>query len=454
MFSLENQVALIVISLGINVVALITTIIVMLKQDGHKASLNKATEDLVHLNKLDVLYERLGNLQQENARLFALASDQHTRQMTDLSSGLTNILNQQLQSISLVQKQQLDSFSKQLMQLTTMNEGKLETIRTTVEQRLTRIQAENSEKLEQMRATVEEKLHDTLEKRLNQSFSLVSERLELVHTGLGEMKSLATGVGDLKRVLSNVKTRGMWGEIQLDLLLEQILNSSQYEKNVAVIPNSTNRVEYAIKLPTKEECNPSVWLPIDSKFPLEDYQRLVAAQEIADVIAIKESIKAIEVSIKKAAKMIADKYLLPPHTTDFAIMFIPIEGLYAEVLRIPGLCEALQQQYRVTIASPSTFCAMLNSLQIVLRTLAIERRSTEVWRLLGDIKTEFFKFGDLLKKTKEKLEQAGKAIGDAHHRSEMIQKKLSNIEVLPNASNDQIAASSPTLEVEKESAGA
>ncbi|MDA8227803.1 MAG: DNA recombination protein RmuC [Desulfitobacterium hafniense] len=333
--------------------------------------------------------------------------------------------------IASLQKNQLDIFSVRLNTLTGSNEQRLDKLRETVEQRLKLLQEDNAQKLEQMRATVDEKLHATLEQRLGESFKLVSERLEMVHKGLGEMQSLATGVGDLKRVLTNVKARGTWGEIQLGNLLEQVLTVDQYSANVQTKNGSNDRVEFAIKIPARDGEDSWIWLPIDAKFPLEDYQRLVEAQEQVNLPMIEEAGKALEARIKSEAKYIRHKYIDPPNTTDFGILFLPIEGLYAEVLRRPGLCEALQRDYRVVITGPATIAAFLNSLQMGFRTLAIEKRSSEVWALLGAVKTEFVKFGDILEKTQKKLQEASNSIETAAKKSRTIERKLKNVEGLP-----------------------
>ena len=320
-----------------------------------------------------------------------------------------------------IMAQNLNAFSQ-------MHEQKLERIRESVEKKLGDIQQDNSQKLEKIRETVDEKLQATLEKRLGQSFQLVSDRLEKVHQGLGEMQNLATGVGDLKKILTNVKTRGTWGEIQLGNLLEQILIPEQYEKNFITKKGSNDPVEFAIKLPREK----GVYIPIDAKFPKEDYERLLSAQESNDYALMGECSKAIENRIKLEAKKIKDKYIDPPFTTDFAILYLPIEGLYAEVLRRQGLCEFLQREYRISIAGPTTIAALLNSLQMGFRTLAVEKRASEVWELLGMVKTEFGKFGDLLDKTKEKLDLASKNIEDATRKSRTIERKLRDVQDLPS----------------------
>ena len=331
-----------------------------------------------------------------------------------------------------MQKDQLDSFSRLLGDMTKINEEKFDTMRATIDSRLRELQEDNSKKLEQMRAVVDEKLQLTLETRIGESFKQVSERLEQVYKGLGEMRSLAAGVGDLKKVLTNIKTRGTWGEIQLGNILEQILTRDQYEVNVATKKNSDDRVEFAVKLPGKGvDKEQIVWMPIDSKFPQEDYQRLLDAQERADKELVERSSKNLEMCIKAEAKEIKEKYLDPPNTTDFGIMFLPVEGLYAEVLRRPGLSDFLQREYRITVTGPTTLAALLNSLQMGFRTLAVEKRSSEVWELLARVKTEFGKFGDMLAKTKKKLQEAANNIDRAEIRTRVIEGKLKKVQELP-----------------------
>lgn len=338
------------------------------------------------------------------------------------------------------QGEQLASFAKQLQYLTQSNELRLERLRQTLETQVQALQADNSQKLEAMRQTVDEKLHATLEKRLGESFQLVNERLEQVHKGLGEMQALAVGVGDLKKVLTNVKTRGTWGEIQLGALLEQILAPGQYATNVATKPGSDARVEFAIILPGQGGASGVVHLPIDAKFPQEDYQRLLEAQELADAAGAEAAAKALEIRIKAEAKDIRDKYLSPPHTTDFGILFLPVEGLYAEVLRRTGLYETLMREYHVTVAGPTTLSAILSSLQMGFRTLAIEKRSSEVWMLLSAVKTEFGKFGDILEKTNKKLQEASNVMDDAARKSRTIERKLKGVQLLPSAGAETLLA--------------
>ncbi|HXK61669.1 MAG TPA: DNA recombination protein RmuC [Acidobacteriota bacterium] len=330
------------------------------------------------------------------------------------------------------QKIQLDLLSSTLAHLTEANEKRMREIRQSVETGLDRLREDNSKKLEQMRATVDEKLHATLEQRLGESFRLVSDRLELVHKGLGEMQTLASGVGDLKRVLTNIKTRGSWGEVQLGNLLEQMLTPDQYSANVAPSPSSSERVDFAIRLPGREPGEKSpVWLPIDAKFPQEDYQRLLDAQERGALPEVEEAARALEARIRLEARKIRDKYINPPYTTDFAIMFLPTEGLFAEVLRRPGLFETLQREFRVCIMGPTTLGAILNSLQMGFRTLAIEKRSSEVWSVLGAVKTEFAKFGAVLDKVQKKLHEASTTVEQAATRSRVLERRLRKVQDLP-----------------------
>ena len=354
-------------------------------------------------------------------------------QRAELSGSMVEFsktLQQQMATIAGVQNNQIDSFAQQLAKLVESNEKRLGEVRLTLETKLKELQTDNAMRLEEMRKTVDEKLHATLEKRLGESFKQVSDRLEAVHKGLGEMQTLAAGVGDLKRVLTNVKSRGTWGEVQLSALLEQTLTADQYAKNVATVPGSRDIVEFAIKLPGQDARSP-VWLPIDSKFPVEDYERLLGAQERADIAGVDEASKAIDNRIKLDAKTIREKYIAPPHTTDFAILFLPTEGLYAEALRRPGLADFVQREYRVSIAGPTTLSALLNSLQMGFRTLAIEQRSSEVWELLSAVKTEFGRFGDVLAKTKAQLQTVTNSIGQAETRTRQMTRKLKDVEALP-----------------------
>ena len=365
----------------------------------------------------------------------------------ELADGMARQLQgsaQQLTAMTTLQQNQLKAFGERIAQLTQSSEARLEALRATLEQRLDLLREENAQKLEQMRATVDEKLHATLEQRLDASFRQVSERLEQVHRGLGEMQTLATGVGDLKRVLTNVRSRGTWGEVQLGTLLADYLSPGQYARNVATRPGSNERVEYAVKFPGRSEDGAPCWLPIDAKFPLEDWQRLQDAIERADADAVDASRRALDQFFKVQARMIRDKYIEAPHTTDFAIMFVPTEGLFAEAVARPGLADTLQREFRVTLAGPTNLVAMLNSLQLGFRTLAIERRSTEVWRVLGAVKTEFGRFGELLAKTKDRLDQVGKTLDEAGRKSTTIARKLRDVEALPQEEADRLLTSEGT----------
>ncbi len=325
-----------------------------------------------------------------------------------------------------------DTLNQALSTLTESNAQRMGEVRATLENKIRELQADNAARLEEMRRTVDEKLHATLEQRLGESFKLVSDRLEKVHQGLGEMQQLAIGVGDLKRVLTNVKTRGTWGEVQLGMLLEQVLTPDQYSKNVETVPGSGERVEYAIRLPGKDLDERAVWMPIDAKFPKEQYERLAAAAELADADGVAAAGRELERAVRTEAKTISEKYLSPPLTTDFAILFLPTEGLYAEVMRRPGLADELQRNCRVAIAGPSTLSALLNSLQMGFRTLALEKRSSEVWQVLGAVKTEFAKFGDVLATTKATLERAARNIEQAETRTRQMTRKLKSVEALPS----------------------
>ncbi|MBV8470578.1 MAG: DNA recombination protein RmuC [Burkholderiaceae bacterium] len=325
-----------------------------------------------------------------------------------------------------------DALREQMLALQTSNEQRLAEVRHSVEQRLGAIQQDNEKKLEQMRATVDEKLHATLEQRLGESFKQVAERLEQVHKGLGEMQNLARDVGSLNRVLTNVKTRGIFGEVQLAGLLEQVFTPEQFAANVETVPGSNARVEFAIRLPGQRDDGAPLWLPIDAKFPREDYERLLEAQDQADAAAADAAGRAIEARLRQEARTIREKYVSPPHTTDFGILFVPTEGLYAEALRRPGLVEALQREHKVMLVGPTTLLATLTSLQMGFRTLALEKRSAEVWEVLGAVKTEFGKFGEVLAKTKKKLEEASNTIDAAEVRTRAMSRKLKGVEALPD----------------------
>jgi DNA recombination protein RmuC len=370
---------------------------------------------------------RLSAIRQELNESAAKSRTETRQGFADFQMTISNALT----TASHGQETQLSNFALRLDNVGQALVQQLDNIRGTVEAKLTALQTGNELKLDEMRRTVDEKLEGTLERRLGESFKLVSDRLDQVHRGLGEMQAMATSVGDLKRVLTNVKTRGTWGEIQLGALLEQMLSPQQYATNVAPKPDSGERVEFAIRLPGRSDADSVLWLPIDSKFPQEDYQRLVDAAERADASGVAEAGKAFESRLRKQARDIRDKYITPPYTTDFAILFLPSEGLYAEAVRRPCLPETLQQEFRVSLAGPSTFAALLNSLQMGFRTLAIQERSSEVWRVLGAVKTEFGKFADVLAAVKKKIDEASKQIDQTGVRTRAISRTLRNVEALP-----------------------
>ena len=324
------------------------------------------------------------------------------------------------------------NLNQQLTQITETNARRMGEVRDTLNVQLAQLQKTNEAKLDEMRKTVDEKLQSTLQTRLGESFKQVADRLEQVHKGLGEMQTLAQGVGDLKHLLTNVKTRGIFGEAQLAALLEQVFAPEQYAVQISTIPGSKNVVDFAIKLPGRSDDGTPLWLPIDAKFPNEDYERLLDAQQRADVLGSEVAAKALEQRIKLEAKSISEKYIAPPYTTDFAILFLPTEGLYAEVLRRGGLMEALQRDYRITLAGPTTLLAILNSLQMGFRTLALEKRSSEVWQVLGAVKTEFGKFGDVLTRIRTQTQTVLTTLDLAQTRTNVMSRALKNVEALPD----------------------
>lgn len=400
---------------------------------------NRNSDSSAQLLALQALLQQQQQSQERSERSLreqVQSTAQATRQELGVNfNQLQQALAAQLEQLRLAILQQAQAGRAEqaasLQRLTESNALRMGEIRATLEQKIAQLQADNAGKLEEMRKTVDEKLHATLEQRLGESFKQVSERLEKVHQGLGEMQQLAIGVGDLKRVLTNVKTRGTWGEVQLEMVLEQMLTPEQYAKNVETVPGSGERVEFAIKLPGKEDDKAPVWMPIDAKFPKEQYERLLDAAERADADGVAQAGKELERAIRTEAKTIAEKYLSPPLTTDFAILFLPTEGLYAEVMRRPGLADELQRTCRVSISGPSTLSALLNSLQMGFRTLVLEKRSSEVWQVLGAVKTEFGKFGDVLAATKTALERAAKNIDHAEVRTRQMTRKLKQVEALP-----------------------
>jgi len=382
--------------------------------------------------RVEQLAAALAGLEERRAQLEAASQRALREELGANLTGLADLQVKTLQALGQAQAERLSGIGEELRKLTEANEKRMEVLRATLDGKLKDLQEDNTKKLESIRETVDQKLQGVLEKRLAESFKTVSERLELVHRGLGEMHNLAQGVGDLKRVLTNVKTRGTWGEIQLGNLLEQVLTKEQYEANVAVKPRSQQRVEYAIRLPGRGADDAAVWLPIDSKFPQEDWLRLTDAAERADAPALEEAGKALEARVRDSAREIRDKYICPPHTTDFGILFLPTEGLYAEIARRTKLVEQLQRELRVVVAGPMVLGALLNSLQMGFRTLAIEKRSSEVWKVLSAVKTEFSRFGDTLTKVKDKLDQAARELDEkVAVRTRVINRKLQDVQGLP-----------------------
>jgi DNA recombination protein RmuC len=400
--------------------------------------------------QLEVFATRLAEMQRANSESSALLRSELSTVFRDFKESL----QVQMSEMARLQQEQLTAFGSKLRDLTESHGKKADELRQSVEAKLSQVQADNASKLEEMRKTVDEKLHSTLEKRLGESFKQVSERLEQVHKGLGEMQQLASGVGDLKRVLTNVKTRGTWGEMQLGALLEQLLAPEQFARNVKTRPTSGETVEFAIKLPGRDdEDGKTVWLPIDAKFPKEDYERLVDAAERGDAAGVEQAGRELEARIRSQARDIRDKYIAVPHTTDFALLYLPTEGLYAEVLRRPGLADSVQRDQRVVIVGPTTLAALLNSLQMGFRTLAIQKRSSEVWKVLGAVKTEFGKFGDVLDKVKKKLDETSNTIEDAAFRSRQLERKLRKVEALPAAESAALLGDAQAADVDGDGGG-
>jgi DNA recombination protein RmuC len=422
------------IVLGIIIVLLIVILVFAYKAATSKE--NSAVADLKY--KFETLNTQIGRIEaavkQEIATNRKEGNEAARIARTELAASLLAFgeqVNKSVEDFNRIQKENFYALLNKQSEQNTTTSGKLEQMREIIEKKISDLQSGNEKKLDEMRATVDEKLQKTLETRLGESFKLVSERLEAVHKGLGDMQQLATGVGDLKRVLSNVKTRGVLGEYQLENILEQILTLEQYAKNVKTKEGSNALVEFALKLPGKVEQGKTVWLPIDSKFPKEDFELLTDAYDHANLELIEEYRKNFVKGIKKCAADISSKYIDPPNTTDFAILFLPFESLYAEVLRTPGLFESVQREYKIIITGPTTLSALLNSLQMGFRTLAIERRSSEVWQLLSAVKTEFGNFGSILEKTQKKIQEASNVIEQAGIRSRAIEKKLRNVQELP-----------------------
>ena len=396
-------------------------------QDASRAARQEASANMATFQQTLVQHSAEATRTQ-NARLDAFGT-----QLAAMQKGLADTLSSQLGSLS-------EANARRLAELNETSATRLREMRSTLETQLAQLQSSNATKLEEMRVTVDEKLQSTLQARLGESFKQVADRLEQVHKGLGEMQTLAQGVGDLKHLLTNVKTRGIFGEAQLAALLEQVFVPDQYAAQVATRPGSKNLVDFAIKLPGKAADGAPLWLPIDAKFPNEDYARLLDAQGRADPVDADAAAKALEQRIRLEAKSITEKYVEPPHTTDFAILFLPTEGLYAEVLRRPGLMEALQRDYRVTLAGPTTLLAMLSSLQMGFRTLALEKRSSEVWQVLGAVKTEFGKFGDVLAKVKAQTQTVLNTLDSADTRSRAMQRALKTVQALPDEASQVLLA--------------
>ena len=389
-------------AVGVGVINALLLVVLLRRSSGSNDAAGLALQQ-----SLQSMHEKLERIERE-LRTEITESSRGGRQ--ELTQNLALFQQSQVQQLTLMQKSIGDTLNQQLQQL----------------------QKSNADKLDEMRRTVDEKLQTTLEKRLSESFKQVAERLEQVHNGLGQMQKLADGVGSLQRVLTNVKTRGMFGEVQLEALLEQVLTIEQYAKQVETKPGSNQRVDFAIRFPGRGGADGEpVWLPIDAKFPREDYERLLDAQDRADAVAAEVAAKALEVRIRTEAKSIAESYLAPPHTTDFAILFLPTEGLYAEVLRRPGLMDSLQRDYRVTLAGPTTLLAMLNSLHMGFRTLALEQQASEVWKVLGAVKTEFERYGDWVEKVREQVQKAADTLDRADTRSRQMRRALKNVEALP-----------------------
>ncbi|XAM01655.1 DNA recombination protein RmuC [Phycisphaeraceae bacterium D3-23] len=385
-----------------------------------------------HTDAADKLRAQLAEADRAGRAEHAKTAKQQRDELAQKFEAFATIINRDIKTLGEQQHKRLADVTEQVGKLTEASDKKADTLRLAVEKKLDQLQKSNDDKLEKMRETVDEKLQTTLDKRLGESFKIVSERLEKVQRGLGEMQELATGVGDLKRVMTNVKTRGTWGEVLLGNLLEQVLTPEQYEKNCKVRPRSDNLVEFAVKLPgPDEDADSFVYLPIDSKFPKEPYERIVAAADHADVDALERAQKELESAALKCARDIRDKYVAPPHTTDFAILFVPTEGLYAELLRRPGLVEKLQRDCRVNLAGPTTLMALLNSLQMGFKTLAIQKRSGEVWKLLGGVKTEFGRFEQWIDAVQKKLHSATKEMDKAAVRTRQMTRKLSKVQELP-----------------------
>jgi DNA recombination protein RmuC len=423
----------IVMALGLASVVLLVALLVRKPavQDTGRAELMAANERLERELRREISESSRG-VRTELTHTLSTFQEALVRQSAEATRTQNTQIDAFSEKLSLLQKSLSDTLAVQLQSLSESNARRLAEVRATLETQLATLQQTNAAKLDEMRQTVDEKLQNTLETRLGESFKQVAERLEQVHKGLGEMQSLAQGVGDLQRVLTNVKTRGMFGEVQLENLLEQVLTPEQYAKQVETKPRSNQRVDFAIKFPGRSADGTPVWLPIDAKFPREDYERLLDAHDRADAVAAESAGRALEVRIRQEAKSICEYYLCPPYTTDFAVLFLPIESLYAEVLRRPGLMDTLQRDYRVTLAGPTTLLAMLNSLHMGFRTLALEQQASEVWKVLGAVKTEFERYGEWVARIKEQVQKASETLERADTRTRQMQRALKVVEALPD----------------------
>ena len=417
--------------------AILVAVIVLLVRkpavpDSGRAELLAANERLERELRREISESSRG-ARQEMTHSLATFQETLVKQAAEATRTQNTQIDAFAQQLTLLQKTLSDTLSTQLQSVSESNARRMVEVRETLEQQLAQLQQTNSAKLDEMRKTVDEKLQTTLETRLGESFKQVADRLEHVHKGLGEMQSLAVGVGSLQRVLTNVKTRGMFGEVQLEALLEQVLTTDQYAKQVETKPRSGQRVDFAIRFPGRGDEGAPVWLPIDAKFPRDDYERLLDAHERVDPAAVEAAGKALEARIRSEAKSIAENYLAAPHTTDFAILFLPVESLYAEVLRRPGLMDAIQRQHRVTLAGPTTLLAMLNSLHMGFRTLALEQQASEVWKVLGAVKTEFERYGEWVSRIKEQVAKASDTLDKADTRAKQMRLALRKVEALPDA---------------------
>ena len=417
--------------------AILVAVIVLLVRkpavpDSGRAELLAASERLERELRREISESSRG-VRQEMTHSLATFQETLVKQAAEATRTQNTQIDAFAQQLTLLQKTLSDTLSTQLQSVSESNARRMVEVRETLEQQLAQLQQTNSAKLDEMRKTVDEKLQTTLETRLGESFKQVADRLEQVHKGLGEMQSLAVGVGSLQRVLTNVKTRGVFGEVQLEALLEQVLTTEQYAKQVETKPRSGQRVDFAIRFPGRGDDGSPVWLPIDAKFPRDDYERLLDAHERVDPAAVEQAGKALEARIRSEAKSIAENYLAAPHTTDFAILFLPVESLYAEVLRRPGLMDAIQRQHRVTLAGPTTLLAMLNSLHMGFRTLALEQQASEVWKVLGAVKTEFERYGEWVARIKEQVAKASDTLDKADTRAKQMRLALRKVEALPDA---------------------